>query len=625
MKISDCRWLWRAMAPSLVFAAGLAGCGGGSSGTAIIPVPVAVGGSTPPPAAPQVNEGTVRKWGYLTLPDGNKMRYTVLLPRATGTFPVLIEYDGYGSGVVADEAPNWVPEGYAVMGLNVPGTGCSSGDDQVFDATVGAAGAFAVEWAAQQPWSSGKVGMVGYSYPGYNQLWVAAQRPKGLVAIAPGKNVTDPYRDVGYPGGIQNIGFPAAWWGRFPDIWRTSAEDAARLDGDTECARNVRDNIEKIKRPDLDLVNWLDNDPHYGARYAKKSAILVTGNIDIPTLGTQSWQDEQVGPRMGYYEDTIAPEKMWLISSNGLHGTSDFSAYMRDVQRRFYAHFLKGENNGFEREPHVHLLQEMQETVGEKDSLTLVHTAAATFDRLPVKTRPMRLWLQPGGQLTDKAPADDRTPSSSYAYPIESPAVNDQDKSSWAAVSAPEGQQVFTTAPLPQDLSFYGEGSADLYLSSTATDTDLQVSLSEVRPDGMEMFVQRGWLRASKRQLDDAKSTVLRPTGDFTAATVKMLEPDTPVLMRLELQKFAHVFRAGSSLRVTIDTPSQTGYWVFGIRQTPATNRIWHDTARASSIVLGHVAYPHAPGLPTCGIVQQQPCRKNEIAVPSGVGPKPPV
>lgn len=625
MKISGCRRRWQAVALSVLFAAAMAGCGGGSSGTAFVPVPVVVGGTTPPPDAPPINEGTVRKWGYLTLPNGNRMRYTVLLPNAKGPFPVLIEYDGYGSGVVPDEAPNWLREGYAVVGLNVPGTGCSSGEDQVFDATVGAAGAFAVEWAAKQQWSTGKVGMVGYSYPGYNQLWVAAQRPAGLVAIAPGKNVTDPYRDVGYPGGIQNIGFPAAWWGQFPRIWSTAAEDAARLDGDTECAQTVRDNMEKIKRPDIDLVAWLDNDPHYGARYMKKSAFLITDKIIIPTLGTQSWQDEQVGPRMGYYEDTIASDKMWLISSNGLHSTGDFSAYMRDVQRRFYAHFLKGENNGFEREPHVHLLQEMQETTGPVGGKTLVHTAAATFDRLPVKTTPMRLWLQPGGVLTDAAPQDDKVPSSSYAYPVASPAVNDQDAGGWQPVSDATGQLTFTTARLPQDLSYYGEGSVDLWLSATAADTDVQVSVSEVRPDGMEMFVQRGWLRASKRKLNDANSSELRPWGDFTEATVKMLTADEPTPMRLEMQKFAHVFRAGSSLRVTIDTPSQTGYWVFRSRTEKSTNKVWHDRTRPSSIVLGHVAYPHAKDLPTCGIVQQQPCRKNEIAVPAGMGPRAPV
>jgi hypothetical protein len=70
------------------------------------------------------------------------MRYSVSLPHSTGTYPVLIEYDGYASGSAPNLGRRWLDQGYAVMGLNVPGTGCSSGDDRVFDATVGAAGAY---------------------------------------------------------------------------------------------------------------------------------------------------------------------------------------------------------------------------------------------------------------------------------------------------------------------------------------------------------------------------------------------------------------------------------------------------------------------------------------------------
>jgi putative CocE/NonD family hydrolase len=626
MKISACRGLWLAMASSVILAAGLSACGGGSSDVALFPP---TGGVIPPPPPPPPPEGggdgSLRKWGYITLPDGNRMRYSVMLPRATGAFPVLIEYDGYSSGSLSGEAKRWVPEGYAVMGLNLPGTGCSSGEDQLFDTSVGAAGAFAVEWAAKQPWSSGKVGMVGYSYPGFSQLWVAAQRPAGLVAIAPGKNVTDPYRDLAYPGGIQNIGFPSLWWSRFPDIWKDAATMAKELDGDTECEKTVAENIEKIKRPDLDLNAWLDNDPHYGARYAKKSAMFVTPNIEVPTLGTQSWQDEQVGPRMGYYEDTMAPEKMWLISSNGTHDTSESSAYIFGVQKRFYAHFLKGEANGFEREPHVHLLQELQMSEGAGEYPDLTPTAIATFDRLPVKATPMRLWLKSGGTMSNVETKDPVVPPSSYRYPVASPSVNNPYDEGWKPVTAPEGQLTFTTAALTQSQSFYGEGSVDLWLSSSTNDADLQVTLSEIRPDGMEMFVQRGWLRASKRKLDDAKSSELRPWADATEAAVKMLVPSEPTQMRLELQKFAHVFRAGSSIRLTIDTPSQTGYWAFGNRKTPSIHTVWHDKDRPSSIVLGHVPYTHATALPDCKATQRQPCRPQvDVPLPA-VAPKAPV
>lgn len=157
---------WLGAAGIATLALGLAACGGGSSGS--------------------TNPGP-RIWGYIQLPDGNKMRYSVVFPKGPGPFPVLMEYDGYGSGSVTEQTTQeWTKEGYAVMGLNVPGTGCSTGENQWADASVGAAGAHAVEWAARQAWSTGKVGMVGYSYSGYDQLWVAAQRPPSLKAIAPG-------------------------------------------------------------------------------------------------------------------------------------------------------------------------------------------------------------------------------------------------------------------------------------------------------------------------------------------------------------------------------------------------------------------------------------------------------
>jgi putative CocE/NonD family hydrolase len=610
---------WRLAASLVAVAAGLAACGGGSSGNGFAFFPPA---ATPVPEA-QPDKGPVRKWGYITLPDGNKMRYSLLLPSGTGSFPLLVEYDGYTAGSTPNIGQLWVSEGYAVMGINVPGTGCSTGEDQVFDASTGAAGAFALEWAGKQPWSNGRIGMVGYSYSGYNQLWVAAHRPKGLLAITPSKNVTDPYRDVGYPGGIKNIGFPSQWWGGFPGTWNKAAAAAAKLDGDTECAKTVADNIEKIKRPDLDLTKWLEN-PYADGLFVKRSAFYETGKIDIPALGTQSWQDEQIGPRSGYYEDTMAPEKMWLVSSNGDHHTNVTSDYIDGTLKRFLAHFVKGEDNGFEKEPHVRVLQEMQQTDQKavNGAAKIRQTAVAEFDRLPVKVKPMRLWLQPGGELKDSKPVV-VSDASTYRYPAKSPVVNNPAAEGWQAVADAEkdGQRVFTTAALPDDLSFYGEGSADLWINASATDTDLQVTLSEVRPDGKEMFVQRGWLRASKRALDPARSSVLRPFGDFTKATEAPLDAGQPNQVRVEIQKFAHVFRAGSSIRVTVDSPSQTGFWIFGNNTTPSTNTLWHDATRSSSIVLGHIAYPHAKELPSCDKTLRQPCRTNAIPVPAGTGP----
>ncbi|WP_203236870.1 CocE/NonD family hydrolase [Nocardia panacis] len=564
----------------------------------------------------------VRKWGYLTLPTGEQMRYSVTLPKASGTFPVLIEYDGYSAGTEPSIGAPWVEEGYAVVGLNVPGTGCSTGADRVFDESVGAAGAFGVEWAAGQPWSNGNVGMVGYSYAGYDQLWTAAQHPKGLRAITPNKNVTDPYRDVGYPGGIPNIGFPHNWWAEFPKIWRGAADRAKELDDDTRCAATVADNIAKAQKPEGDFGAQMSAHPFYDPFWAEHSAVLRTGKIEIPVLSTQSWQDEQVGPRTGYYEETLAPERTWLIGSNGDHHTDMTAADIRDTMKRFLARYVKGEDNGFEREPHVRVLQELRNG-GDKENPVAKPTSIAEYPALPVPVKPMRLWLNRAGELTDH-PAESNGGALDYRYPRPGSVVNNPLAEGWAPDTAPDGRLTFTTAVLPQALNFYGAGSADLWLSSTAPDTDIQVTLSEVRPDGQEMFVQRGWLRASQRRLDPTHTTELRPWNEFTEQAAEPLTPGTPTQLRVEIPKFAHTFRPGSSVRLTVDTPAQTGFWQFGNLKGEATNTILLDSAHPSSIVLGYHPAPHAEALPSCTTTMRQPCRPNTVPVPPGRGPNPP-
>ena len=101
--------------------------------------------------------------------------------------------------------------GYAYIGVNLRGTGCSDGTFDFFQPQEGRDGASVIEWIIQQPWSNGRVGMIGKSYPGITQLFVAEEQPPGLVAITPGHFFGDAYRDVARPGGIMNKGFATLW------------------------------------------------------------------------------------------------------------------------------------------------------------------------------------------------------------------------------------------------------------------------------------------------------------------------------------------------------------------------------------------------------------------------------
>ena len=150
----------------------------------------------------------VNRTGYITIPGGVRLAYDLTLPSAVGRFPVALEYNDYTSGadntaqVAGTDAGDLLAAGFAVLGVNQPGSGCSGGVNNVADVNDwGRAGAQAVEWAARQPWSTGHVGMFGSSWTGMTQLGVASFRPRGLDAITPFHVAGDLYRDVSYPGG----------------------------------------------------------------------------------------------------------------------------------------------------------------------------------------------------------------------------------------------------------------------------------------------------------------------------------------------------------------------------------------------------------------------------------------
>jgi predicted acyl esterase len=168
--------------------------------------------------------------------------------------------------------------------------------------------------------------------------------------------------------------------------------------------------------------------------------------------------------------------------------------------------------------------------------------------------------------------------------------------------------------PLALDLVSYGPPSADLWVSSTLNDTDLQVTLTEVRPDGQELFVQRGWLRMSDRAHDETRSTPVRPMLLDRPDSIFALTAGVPVLGRVELTKFSYALRAGSRLRIWIDAPSATGENTFNYVSAPSTNLIWHDAAHPSQLVVGTLPDVKIPNpRPPCGAVIMQPCRADPL------------
>ncbi|MAT07189.1 MAG: esterase, partial [Acidimicrobiaceae bacterium] len=165
--------------------------------------------------------------------------------------------------------------------------------------------------------------------------------------------------------------------------------------------------------------------------------------------------------------------------------------------------------------------------------------------------------------------------------------------------------------PLPDGLAVVGSGSVDLFLQSNLGDTDVEVTVTEVRPDGQEMYVQSGWLRASHRALDEAESTELRPVATHLEADAEPLPEGEFELVRVEILPFAHVFREGSRLRLIVDAPGgNRAIWAFDTIAQGEQVTIGHDTATPSRLVLPVVDGIEAPDpAPACGSLRGQPCR----------------
>src|SRR6185503_7718788 len=117
----------------------------------------------------------------------------------------------------------------------------------------------------------------------------------------------------------------------------------------------------------------------------------------------------------------------------------------------------------------------------------------------------------------------------------------------------PKGKALaYATEPLTTDTVLAGTGSVDLWVRSSKPDVDLEATISEVRPDGEETYVQSGWLRASQRTLDDGASTALLPVQTHRRADVEPLPTGKATLVRVPIYPFAHAFREGSRIRLVV-------------------------------------------------------------------------
>jgi predicted acyl esterase len=590
-----------------------------------------------------------------------------------GPTPTLIEYSGYGyanpdgpeSGISV--IANLM--GFTVVDVNMRGTGCSGGAFDFFEPLQGLDGYDVVETIARQPWvKHNKVGMMGISYGGISQLFTAQHNPPSLAAIAP-FSVIDQTQTTLYPGGVLNTGFAVEWAKERqrhalpagPNGGQAWAYKRIR-EGDQTCRQN-----QALHGEAVDLMRKIRENDHYVPRVADPLAPLTfVHKIRTPVFMACQWTDEQTGGHCPTLASRFTgTRKKWFTFTNGTHVDSlapeTFNRWYDFLQiyvgrrapigatpvMKAAAPIIYGEAMGingvglppdrvqqqitleaaqriFEQQPPVRIL--FDNGAGSDPGHPLPGFERS-FESIPAPGTVARRWyLAPGGTLTDTRPARaaaDAFNSNPRARPPNDFSGNTAggDNGLWTATppyrwaQPPPGMAVsYVTAPLTSDTAVLGAGGVRLRIRATRPNVDLQATISEVRPDGKETFVQGGWLAAKARKLDRRKSGPLAPVLSLRRRDFAPVPHNRFTSAVIPLYYQGHVYRAGSRIRVTIGAPNgDQPIWAFGEAQ-PRRGRarvaISLSPRTPSSLVLPVVPGVDAPtALPPCPALRGQPCR----------------
>ena len=566
--------------------------------------------------------------------------------------------------------------GFTVVDVNMRGTGCSGGAFDFFEPLQNLDGYDVVETVAHQPWvAHNKVGMMGISYGGISQLFTAQTRPPSLSAIAP-LSVIDQTQTTLYPGGILNTGFAVDWAQQRQDEAQPAGPNSGQpyawqqiQNGDTTCAAN-----QALHPEAADLMGKIRANDHYIPAVADPlSPITFVNKINVPVFMACQWTDEQTGghcPTLA--EHMTGTDKKWFTYTNGTHVDS----LSPETYNRLYDFFelyvakeapltktglvqaswpialqaiygISGPGGSpplatlppdpiqlqptydlakaaFDAQPEIRVL--FDNGAGNSNVGWPYPGFEKSFSSFPIPGTEARSWfLAPGGSLADQSA--DAFAADGFTWDAHARPMTDftGDTASgpgglWTATphyqwtQDPAGTAVsYVTDPLSQDTAVIGAGRVDLWVRSSTPNVDLQATISEVRPDGKETFVQNGWIKTKARKLDDAKSTELEPVPSFRQEDFQDMPSDQFVPVTIPLYYEGHMYRTGSRIRVRISAPNgDQPIWAFSEADPAgqANVAIGYGGSMPSRLLLPVIPGVSAPtGLPPCPGLRGEPCR----------------
>ena len=538
---------------------------------------------------------TVDRDVMVTMRDGTRLACDVFRPKAPGKYPVLYAVAPYIKDSIylptmsvfryreTGNVAKWVDRGYVYVHADVRGSGKSEGIFRPFCREEQRDLYDMIEWCAAQPWSTGKVGMFGESYYGMVQWAAAAQNPPHLACCAPYDACNDLYRHFCYKSGILYIGFGNHWY-----------SNSVRN-------RHFLDYPEHPQRDDYmsyDFLRELLLHPTFDAYWEERRFDLSAIKVPVFSIGNWAGTTTHLNGNLQGFMQSKGPKK--LMINVGDPQKLFLDPKMEGELVRWYDYWLKGIDNGIMSEPPVRIF--IRNGVGYRDEREWPLSRA--------KTR--NLYLAPGpsgaveslndGKLSWSAPASGVKPTS-YTYPDPAwtfPGTGSAVRGKTGSLHTTRKIVTFTSDPIAEDFEVTGPIAFNLWASSSAIETQFIVKIYDQGPLSAELaaaiktvdvappaqLVTEGWLKASHRALDPARSTPSSPYHSH--AKVEPLEPGKIYPFQIEIWPTCWVFKQGHRIRVELMAFDQQCQFYLG--HLRATDTFYHDADHPSHLALPVVA-----------------------------------
>ena len=510
--------------------------------------------------------------------DEINLSTNIYLPEAEAKFPVILIRTPYKKEMVELQARYYARRGYAVAVQDCRGRFSSPGTWEPF-VNDPQDGYDTIEWLAVQPWSNGKVGMIGGSYVGWVQWWAARERPPHLVTIIPNVSPPDPFYNIPYEYGVFFI-LGGIWWA---DILETEATaDLSGVAMSKVSEKKYKKLLKSLPVIDLDKKvlgkenpywrKWIEH-PNNDEYWERANFLDYLEEVRLPVFHQSGWFDgDGIGSKLNYakmkshghpFQKLILGP--WGHTDRAMRriGDLDFGPQaIIDLQRlylRWFDYWLKGVDNGITEEPLV--------------SIFVMNTNEWLHDNVyPVSVTELQKWYlssngkantsKGDGRLSPDPPGED-APADTYTYdpgdPTPHPDFYEETEEEEKKVKSVEQKKkereahheevtqtrpdilVYQTGPLEKPLTFAGPISAVLYASTSAKDTDWFMRLVWISKGGKTLSLAEGKIRARFRE--SLKKPVLLTPGKVYQYT-------------LDLWQTGITIPAGDSLRVEVSSAS---------------------------------------------------------------------